>query len=75
MKLLWRWAGSPRSILRSRVSSRVAGCAAHCPGQVVAQAYKADLNVIDYGALKLQRPVIAYDLPAGGRRLDQTADG
>ncbi len=26
-------------------------------------------------ALTLHKPVIARDLPAGGRRLDQTADG
>jgi N-acyl-D-aspartate/D-glutamate deacylase len=37
--------------------------------------YKADLNVIDHAAIALHRPVIARDLPAGGRRLDQTADG
>jgi N-acyl-D-amino-acid deacylase len=43
-------------------------------GRIV-PGYKADLNVIDYAALKLHRPVITYDLPAGGRRLDQTADG
>jgi N-acyl-D-amino-acid deacylase len=41
----------------------------------IAVGYKADLNVIDHAALKLHRPVITYDLPAGGRRLDQTADG
>ena len=36
---------------------------------------KADLNVIDYTALRLHRPEVAYDLPAGGRRLVQRADG
>lgn len=41
----------------------------------IAVGYKADLNVIDHAALRLHRPVISYDLPAGGRRLDQTADG
>ncbi|HZA11601.1 N-acyl-D-amino-acid deacylase family protein [Mycobacterium sp.] len=41
----------------------------------IAVGYKADLNVIDYAALKLHRPVITHDLPAGGRRLNQTADG
>jgi N-acyl-D-aspartate/D-glutamate deacylase len=41
----------------------------------IALGRKADLNVIDYSALRLHRPVITYDLPAGGRRLDQTADG
>jgi len=37
--------------------------------------YKADLNVIDGAALRLHKPVVTHDLPAGGRRLDQTADG
>jgi N-acyl-D-amino-acid deacylase len=41
----------------------------------LAVGYKADVNVIDPAALSLHRPVVAHDLPAGGRRLDQTADG
>ena len=41
----------------------------------IAVGYKADLNVIDADALRLHRPVVVSDLPAGGRRLDQTADG
>jgi N-acyl-D-aspartate/D-glutamate deacylase len=41
----------------------------------IAVGYKADFNVIDHAALRLHKPVIAYDLPAGGRRLDQTAEG
>jgi N-acyl-D-amino-acid deacylase len=34
-----------------------------------------DLNLIDYDALSLQRPYVAADLPAGGRRLLQRAEG
>ncbi|MBV5245371.1 amidohydrolase family protein [Mycolicibacterium sp. PAM1] len=41
----------------------------------IAVGYKADLNVIDADTLRLHRPVIVKDLPGGGRRLDQTADG
>lgn len=41
----------------------------------IAVGYKADLNVIDHQRLRLHKPVVTYDLPAGGRRLDQTADG
>ena len=37
--------------------------------------YRADINVIDYGRLKLKAPQVAYDLPAGGRRLIQRAEG
>jgi N-acyl-D-amino-acid deacylase len=54
------------------VPARVAGLADR--GRV-AVGYKADLNVIDHASLRLHKPVISYDLPAGGRRLDQTADG
>ena len=37
--------------------------------------YKADVNVIDMGRLAIDLPTIVHDLPAGGRRLDQTARG
>jgi N-acyl-D-aspartate/D-glutamate deacylase len=42
---------------------------------VLASGYKADLNVIDYDHLRLRKPEVVYDLPAGGRRLIQRADG
>jgi N-acyl-D-amino-acid deacylase len=37
--------------------------------------YKADINVIDLASLRLQAPRVTHDLPAGGTRLDQGADG
>ncbi len=42
---------------------------------LVAPGYKADLNVIDFDRLRLHPPEIRRDLPAGGRRLVQRADG
>jgi N-acyl-D-aspartate/D-glutamate deacylase len=36
---------------------------------------RADLNVIDHERLTLRAPHLAHDLPAGGRRLLQQADG
>lgn len=36
---------------------------------------KADLNVIDYQALKLTKPELVRDLPAGGKRFVQRAEG
>ena len=36
---------------------------------------RADLNVIDHARLNLRTPELVYDLPAGGRRLLQRADG
>nr|MBP6546539.1 amidohydrolase family protein [Phenylobacterium sp.] len=42
---------------------------------LIAPGYRADINIIDYGSLTLKSPSVAYDLPAGGRRLIQRADG
>jgi N-acyl-D-aspartate/D-glutamate deacylase len=42
---------------------------------VLAPGYRADLNVIDFEALRLRKPEVVYDLPAGGRRLVQQAEG
>ncbi len=42
---------------------------------LVAPGYKADLNVIDFDRLRLHPPEIRRDLPAGGRRLVQRAEG
>ena len=42
---------------------------------VVAPGMRADLNVIDMEGLRLHRPTIVHDLPAGGRRFVQRADG
>ncbi len=41
----------------------------------IAEGMKADLNVIDLDALDLHVPFVAYDLPAGGKRMQQSADG
>jgi hypothetical protein len=42
---------------------------------VLAPGLLADLNVIDLESLQLNLPTVAFDLPAGGRRLLQTASG
>jgi N-acyl-D-aspartate/D-glutamate deacylase len=42
---------------------------------VLKPGYKADINIIDYDQVALDQPKVIYDLPAGGRRLDQTARG
>ena len=42
---------------------------------VIAPGYLADLNVIDLDKLKLGKPWLAFDLPAGGKRLLQKAEG
>ena len=42
---------------------------------VLAPGYKADINIIDMGRIKLGKPWLAFDLPAGGKRLLQKAEG
>jgi N-acyl-D-amino-acid deacylase len=42
---------------------------------VIAPGMRADLNLIDYAGLGFDAPRMAYDLPAGGRRLVQKARG
>ena len=42
---------------------------------VLAPGYLADINVIDFERLAARPPRIVHDLPAGGRRLLQDADG
>ncbi len=68
----WRMSVAEAVRQLTSVPARVAGLADR--GRI-AVGYKADLNVIDHAGLTLHRPTVTYDLPAGGRRLDQTADG
>jgi N-acyl-D-aspartate/D-glutamate deacylase len=42
---------------------------------VLAPGYRADLNLIDFDALQARKPELHHDLPAGGRRFVQAADG
>ena len=42
---------------------------------VIAPGMKADLNVIDLDRLRIERPFMAFDLPAGAKRLMQPARG
>jgi N-acyl-D-aspartate/D-glutamate deacylase len=42
---------------------------------VLAPGYRADLNIVDFDALTARRPTMRHDLPAGGKRLVQSADG
>ncbi|MEY2459291.1 MAG: hypothetical protein QOG30_1121 [Acidimicrobiaceae bacterium] len=42
---------------------------------LIAPGMKADINVIDFDELRLLAPQVVHDLPAGGRRLVQSATG
>jgi len=61
------------------VVAQLTSATAHAVGLhdrgVVAEGMRADLNVIDFDDLRCEAPVMAYDLPAGGKRLLQRARG
>jgi N-acyl-D-aspartate/D-glutamate deacylase len=42
---------------------------------VLAPGYRADVLVVDFERLRLAAPEMAFDLPAGGKRLVQRAEG
>jgi N-acyl-D-aspartate/D-glutamate deacylase len=42
---------------------------------LLAPGMRGDVNVIDFDALRLHAPEFRYDLPAGGRRVIQQAEG
>lgn len=42
---------------------------------LVAEGYRADLNVIDLDGLRIHRPVLRHDLPTGASRILQAASG
>ena len=42
---------------------------------LLAPGHRGDVNVIDFEGLRLHTPEFRYDLPAGGRRVIQRADG
>ena len=42
---------------------------------IIAPGYKADLNVIDLDRICARRPTVKQDLPSGGKRLSQSAEG
>ena len=42
---------------------------------LLAEGMKADLNIIDHDRLQLSAPWVSHDLPAGGKRVTQSARG
>jgi N-acyl-D-aspartate/D-glutamate deacylase len=76
--LLAHWGkvrGLPvQELIRRQTSDTARAAGLHDRG-VLKVGMKADINVIDWDTLALERPGMLYDLPAGGRRLMQKARG
>ena len=65
----------PLEMVVKRQTSETAGFFGFHDRGVLAPGKKADINVIDYDALRLHVPEVRYDLPMNGRRLVQRVDG
>ena len=65
---------SPQELIR-RMTSDTAGAAGLHDRGILRPGLKADINVIDWDQLGADKPYIAHDLPAGGKRLLQTVHG
>ena len=61
-------------LVRKLTSDTARAYGLHDRGQLK-EGLLADINVIDFDKLRLFRPEAVYDLPAGGRRLVQRAEG
>lgn len=65
----------PLEFMVNHITQRTARHVGLLDRGVIAPGYRADLNVIDLDTLGTPPPRIVHDLPAGGRRLMQTATG
>jgi N-acyl-D-aspartate/D-glutamate deacylase len=77
--LLTHW-GREREMFKTeelirRLTSDTAGAAGLHDRGVLAVGKKADVNVIDWDRLGADKPYVAHDLPAGGKRLLQKVHG
>ncbi|MCB4824940.1 N-acyl-D-amino-acid deacylase family protein [Roseicella aerolata] len=67
--------GLPVEELVRRQTSDTARAAGLADRGLLKPGLRADINVVDWDALALERPGMLYDLPGGGRRLMQKARG
>jgi N-acyl-D-aspartate/D-glutamate deacylase len=70
-----RGEGLPLELMVHHITQRTARHVGWNDRGVLAAGYLADINIIDLDSLGAQPPRIVRDLPAGGRRLMQTATG
>ena len=65
----------PVELMVNHLTQRTARQVGWLDRGVVAPGFRGDVNIIDLDRLAARRPHIVRDLPAGGRRLLQAADG
>lgn len=72
-----RWRGPKLALTQAveMLSARNAKYLGLTDRGLLKEGMKADINIIDYENLKLHRPTLVRDLPAGGKRFVQYADG
>jgi N-acyl-D-aspartate/D-glutamate deacylase len=70
-----RGPGLPLEFVVKRLTSETADFFGFHDRGRLAPGKRADINVIDHGRLRLYPPEVTNDLPAGGKRLVQRAEG
>jgi N-acyl-D-aspartate/D-glutamate deacylase len=70
-----RGAGLPMPWLFKRQCADTAALVGLHDRGVLAPGKRADVNLVEWDRLRVRQPRMAYDLPAGGKRLVQGADG
>ncbi len=70
-----RGPGLPLEFVVKRLTSETADFFGFADRGRLRPGQRADINVIDFAGLRLHPPEVVNDLPAGGKRLVQRADG
>jgi N-acyl-D-aspartate/D-glutamate deacylase len=65
----------PLEVLVKRQSQDTARAVGLTDRGLLAEGMKADINLIDFDNLRVRVPEMVNDLPSGGARLEQRADG
>src|SRR5207253_11413391 len=65
----------PLEFLVKRQTSETADFIGFSDRGRLAPGLRADVNLIEFGRLRLYQPELVHDMPAGGRRFVQRVDG
>jgi N-acyl-D-aspartate/D-glutamate deacylase len=70
-----RGSGLPLELLVNKQTRATALTYGLSDRGLIAPGLRADLNIVDFDRLQVRLPEVVYDLPAGGRRILQRAEG